>query len=87
MLAVRGSRVAKKDKDIIREFCGNCYYWLVSASSMRGRCRFNPPTFNPITSPVAVDNDEPYWPRTLPEDWCGKFKSTPENKSKEVKNG
>lgn len=68
-----------KDKDIIREFCGNCYYWLVSAKSVRGRCRVSHPVMlDPIVSPVDIY--EPYWPRTLPEDWCGEYKVMPENR-------
>ena len=70
-----------KDKDIIREFCGNCYYWLVSAKSVRGRCRVSHPVFNPVVSPIDID--EPYWPRTLPEDGCGEFRPVPENKLRE----
>ena len=53
------------------ENCGSCKFWLYMNSRDRARkglCREGPP---------ARDNEHntgtDHWPRTLEDDWCGKW--------------
>jgi hypothetical protein len=49
--------------------CGNCTYWEMDKGSSVyavGLCRYDTPHFS---------DGEGRWPRTEPEDWCGKFES------------
>lgn len=48
--------------------CENCKYWEKMERYNNGRCRINPPTV--FANGISTNT---HWPKTKPEDWCGRF--------------
>ena len=63
------------------ELCNNCRLWATPterdlkqpAPDRRGRCHCRPPVVVSAGSGEVFDGVT-YWPRTAPDDWCGKWK-------------
>lgn len=53
----------------MRGTCSVCKFW-VSKDPNYGDCRFNPPVVIAVSPEQYL---EARWPRTEPDDWCGKF--------------
>ena len=54
--------------------CLHCKFWVKSEKFNHGACHLNPPIGD---SPSMTGERRGVWPRSHPQDWCGKFKPHP----------